>query len=234
MDLHLRTFMRSLRRMRENEAMTDVTLKLPDESTIACHKLILMAASSFFESMFQSGLKESIDNYVKLEFTDSDTIRALVEYIYSGEIEVNKENVQTLVAASEFLFLEDLKANCDDYLATLIQSSNHQDLRDFGQKFNLKKLLSSTHEFYLSHFQEMIETPSFTNLTEEELVALVSDDRLNAKSEDMVFESVVQWVKEDPEQRKEAFPRIAPLIRFPLCTQKTLTKIVNCEQLMWN
>ncbi|ELU14031.1 hypothetical protein CAPTEDRAFT_109893, partial [Capitella teleta] len=214
--------------------MTDITLLLPDDSTISCHKLVLVASSSFFETMFHSGMKESIDKYIKLEFSDADTIRKLVEFIYSGEINVNEDNVQTLVAASEFLLMRDLKAYCEDFLTTLIRSSNHQELCTFGKKFNLKNLLSSAHDFYLSHFMEFVEKPAFEALTEEQLVEVISDDRLNAENEDIVFTSVVRWVNVDPEQRKEAFPRIAPFIRFPLCTQKTLSMNVIWEPLMWN
>uniref|UniRef100_X2AIS7 BTB domain-containing protein n=1 Tax=Capitella teleta TaxID=283909 RepID=X2AIS7_CAPTE len=185
MDFHKQKLLASLRKMKENDVMTDITLILPDDSTISCHKLVLVAASLFFETMFDSGMKESIDKNIKLEFSDADTIRKLVEFIYSGEIDVNEDNVQTLVAASDFLLMGDLKAHCEDFLTTLIRSSNHQELCTF-------------------------------------------------ENEDIVFTSVVRWVNVDPEQRKEAFPRIAPFIRFPLCTQKTLSMNVIWEPLMWN
>ncbi|ELU10302.1 hypothetical protein CAPTEDRAFT_89177 [Capitella teleta] len=112
---HPKTLLTSLQKIRDNGLMTDVTLKLPDDSTILCHKLILIAAIPYFEAMFQSGLKESQEQEVELKFSDADTIRMLVEYIYSNEIEITEDNVETLVDASELLLLNDLKISCEDF-----------------------------------------------------------------------------------------------------------------------
>ncbi|ELU12514.1 hypothetical protein CAPTEDRAFT_140887, partial [Capitella teleta] len=214
--------------------MTDVTLKLPDDSSMPCHKLLLIAASPFFETMFQSGMKESVDQVVELKFSDADTIRMLVEFIYSGEIDVNKDNVRTIIAASEFLLLKDLKAHCENFIVGTTNSSNCIQNMKFGRKFNLEKLISTANQFMVLHFEETLAAPEFNSLTEAELREVVSNDQLNVEKEDVVFHAVVGWVNADLEQRKEAFPRIAPLIRFPFCSPETLNGVVGREPLMWN
>ncbi|ELT92197.1 hypothetical protein CAPTEDRAFT_192804 [Capitella teleta] len=157
--------------------MTDVTLTLPDQSAIPCHKVVLMTASPFFETMFQSGLKEGAEQNIKLDFADSYTIR-------SGKV-------------------------CD-----------------------LKVLLKTAFNFILLKFREFREISYFDTLTEDELVEVVSCDRLNAENEDVVFEAVVHWVNADPDATEEIFPRIAPLIHFPFCSQKALTDKICRNPLM--
>ncbi|ELU17574.1 hypothetical protein CAPTEDRAFT_106809, partial [Capitella teleta] len=222
-----KTLLTSLQKMRDNELMTDVTLKLPDDSTISCHKLILIAASPYFETMFQSGLKESQEQEVELKFSDADTIRMLVEYIYSNEIEITEDNVETLVDASELLLLKDLKISCEDFFVKMLNSSNCSKLRLLGTKYDLRNLIASTFEFIALHFEDVVNSRDFDQLAEEDVLEVISDDRLVAKNEGVVFEAVVRWVEADAEARTDVFTRmIAPRVRFPFCTESFLGRTV--------
>ncbi|ELU13739.1 hypothetical protein CAPTEDRAFT_98406 [Capitella teleta] len=224
--------MASLHKLQENEVMTDVTLILPDQSAIQCHKVVLMAASPFFETMFQSGLKEAAEHDIKLDFADSGTIRSLVEFFYTGDIKLTAENVKTIVAASEFLCCKHLKAHCEEFLTGNVGLSNCIDYYQFGKVFNLKVLIKTAFNFILFKFREFMEISDFDKLTEDELSEVVSCDRLNAENEDVVFEAVVHWVNGDLDAREEVFPRIAPLIRFPFCTQTMLSDKICCSSLV--
>uniref|UniRef100_X1ZKS3 BTB domain-containing protein n=2 Tax=Capitella teleta TaxID=283909 RepID=X1ZKS3_CAPTE len=232
LDSHLKAFVASLHKLQEKEVMTDVTLILPDQSAIPCHKVVLMAASPFFDTMFQSGLKEGAEQNIKLDFADSDIIKILVEFFYTGDIELTAENIKALVAGSEFLCCKHLRAHCEEYLVDTVDLSNCIDYYRYGQVFNLKLLIKTAFDFLLSKFREFKEISDFNILTEDELVEVVSCDRLNAENEDVVFEAVVHWVNADPDARKEVFPRIAPLIRFPFCTQTALADKICCSSLM--
>ncbi|ELU07952.1 hypothetical protein CAPTEDRAFT_62970, partial [Capitella teleta] len=219
--------------MKKNGVMTDVALVLSDDSSVQCHKVILMASSPFFEKMFQSEMKEGAEKDVKLDFTDADTIRTVVDFFYSGNIQVTEENVKALVKASDFLCCEHLKAHCDAYIAGKVRSENYLDLYKFSKLYNLGILLAAAFHFILDHFADFIETSDFDQLTEEELVKIISDDKLNAEKEDIVFEAVAQWVNVELGLRKEAFPRIAPLIRFPFCRMVCLAnKICNSQLIL--
>ncbi|ELT88205.1 hypothetical protein CAPTEDRAFT_39183, partial [Capitella teleta] len=199
------------------------------------HKIVLMASSPFFEAMFQSEFKESTTQDIPLDFADAVTIKTLVEFFYSGEIDVCDDNVQTLVAASEFLCMKDLKDHCDAFMATRVDTSNCIELSRFGKKFNLMRLISAARKFILLNFKDVVKRFSdFPTLTENELIEVVSSDELNADNEDLVFSAVVRWVNHDADERKEAFSRIAPLIRFPFCTHETLNDAVSQEPLMGN
>ncbi|ELT88948.1 hypothetical protein CAPTEDRAFT_205229 [Capitella teleta] len=141
----------------------------------------------------------------------------------------------TLVAASEFLCMKDLKDHCDAFMATRVDTSNCIELRRFGKKFNLMRLSSAAREFILLNFKDVVKCFSdFPTLTENELIEVVSSDELNAENEDLVFSAVVRWVNHDADERKEAFSRVAPLIRFPFCTHETLNDAVSQEPMMWN
>ncbi|ELU02306.1 hypothetical protein CAPTEDRAFT_64789, partial [Capitella teleta] len=229
---HLKAFVASLHKLQENEVMTDVTLILPDQSAIQCHRVVLMAASPFFETMFQSGLKEGTEQDIKLDFADTGTIRSLVKFFYTGDIKLTAENIKAIVAGSEFLCCEHLKAHCEEFLMGNVGLSSCIDNYQFGKVFNLKVLIKTAFDFILSKFREYREISNFDKLTEDELAEVVSCDRLNVENEDVVFEAVVHWVNADPDVREEVFPRIAPLIRFPFCTKTMLSDKICCSSLV--
>ncbi|ELU11649.1 hypothetical protein CAPTEDRAFT_64689, partial [Capitella teleta] len=158
--------------LQENEVMTDVTLILPDQSAIQCHKVVLMAASSFFENMFQSGLKEGTEKDIKLDFADSSTIRSLVKFVYTGDIKLTAENIKAIVAGSEFLCCKHLKAYCEEFLMGNVGLSNCIDYYQFGKVFNLKVLIKTAFDFILSKFREFREISDFDKLTEVELAEI--------------------------------------------------------------
>ncbi|ELT99275.1 hypothetical protein CAPTEDRAFT_160730 [Capitella teleta] len=203
--------------------MTDVTLILPDQSTINCHKLVLASASPFFEAMFQSGFKESTQKEVYLDFTDSEMIRSFVDYFYSGEIDINSDNIGDIVTGSEFLCLDDLKTHCGAFMTSQVDSSNCIAFYRCARQYSLGELASHCFEHMLSHFEyDFCSSESFVDLSKEELIEVLSDDRLIVENEDIVLHSVVRWVEADLEERKTAFVRIAPFIRFPFCTSELL------------
>ncbi|ELU07031.1 hypothetical protein CAPTEDRAFT_177060 [Capitella teleta] len=198
LESHLKAFMASLHKLQENEVMTDVTLILPDQSAIQCHKVVLMAASPFFETMFQSGLKEAAEKDIKLDFADSGTIRSLMKFFYTGDIKLTAENIKAIVAGSEFLYCQHLKAHCEEFLMGNVGLSNCIDYYQLGKIFNLKVLIKTAFDFILSKFREFREISNFDKLTEDELAEVVSCDRLNAENEDVVFEAVVHWAEKNP------------------------------------
>ena len=107
-------FRASLGRLKDNGILTDIELLLSDNSTIRCHKIVLAAACAYFESMFTSAM-ESSQQEVEMLFPDADTMRTMVDYFYSGEIEVNAVNFKALAASSGFLCLDGLKEQCQDF-----------------------------------------------------------------------------------------------------------------------
>ncbi|ELT95379.1 hypothetical protein CAPTEDRAFT_99345 [Capitella teleta] len=187
--------MATLHKLQEKEVMTDVTLTLPDQSAIPCHKVVLMAASPFFETMFQSGLKEGAEQNIKLDFADSDTIKTLVKFMYTGDIKLTAENAKEIVAGSEFLCCKHLNAHCEEYLADTVDCLNCIDYYRLGKVFNLKLLIKTAFDFILFKFKEFKGIANFDKLTEDELVEVVSCDQLNVENED-VFHFNCEWKSE--------------------------------------
>ena len=103
--------------------------------------------------MFNGAMSESNQDRVNLEGVQSEALRQLVEYIYTGEIEVNinfqnivlvrnlnsilifevtEENVQSLLPAANLLSLSWVRDSCCRFLQSQLHPSNCLGIRSFG------------------------------------------------------------------------------------------------------
>jgi len=78
-DLFAADFFNTLHRLRCDAKFSDYTLKT-DGLSLPCHRLILAAASPYFEAMFTSGMEESSADFVELKDTSSEALESIEEY----------------------------------------------------------------------------------------------------------------------------------------------------------
>ena len=96
-----------MNQLRLNDEYTNVTLVSGDVH-IRCHRVVLAVASDYFKAMSRCGLKETTSDTVQLTM-DPEILTSIVNYIYTGEIELTDDN---LVKACDVLHLDGLKAGC--------------------------------------------------------------------------------------------------------------------------
>lgn len=89
----------------QTEAFTDVTLACDGES-IKCHKMVLAACSSYFQQLFmENTCRHPI---VILKDIRESEIRAILEYMYKGEVNVAQDQLAGLLKAAETLKVKGL------------------------------------------------------------------------------------------------------------------------------
>ncbi|XP_014256826.1 uncharacterized protein LOC106670755 [Cimex lectularius] len=88
-----------------NEQFVDVTLACEGRS-IKCHKVMLSACSSYFEELLsQNPCQHPIVFMRDLKFWE---VQALVEFMYSGEVNVTQDRLPSLLAAADALQIKGL------------------------------------------------------------------------------------------------------------------------------
>ncbi|KAL5277844.1 hypothetical protein ACFFRR_002838 [Megaselia abdita] len=99
---------------------TDVVLQCK-EGVLKGHKNILASRSPVFDKMFQCGLKETKNNEVNCDF-HIDTMKALLQYMYSGKID--KRKVASLFEAADYYEILPLKELCEEVMLSEMNSEN--------------------------------------------------------------------------------------------------------------
>ena len=87
-DGHAKDGFTIMNELRKQNTLCDVTL-VAEGTEFPVHKLVVASCSPYFKAMFNGAMSESNSDRVNLEGVQSDALRQLVEYIYTGEIEVS-------------------------------------------------------------------------------------------------------------------------------------------------
>jgi len=85
---HATVLLSQLSLMRTDRASTDTVL-VAGETEVLCHRAVLAASSPYFRAMFHSTLRESREQRIKLDGVTALALKRLVDYIYTGRIEVS-------------------------------------------------------------------------------------------------------------------------------------------------
>ena len=91
----------SRRQMWEEREFTDVTLATADEQQISSHRLILSAHSSFFKRILMKNPQQNLVVYLK-DICLSE-LELVLEYVYTGKVEVWRKELQTFLATGREL-----------------------------------------------------------------------------------------------------------------------------------
>ena len=222
--------MRGLQKLRPDDQYTDVTLQSGDVH-IRCHRSVLSAVSDYFNAMFTCGLEETTSATVRLTI-EPDILTCVVGYIYTGEIDLTIDNVESLVKAGDLLLLGILKAVCENFLSRQVLPENCIGFCQFAKMYRFDKLQQCASEVTHSEFKSAANNEEFKQLSCTELTEYIRDHRVVVDSEDCVCESVLDWVRHDPDNRKPSFESICKLIRLPYCSGTYLRQLKDsCDML---
>ena len=75
---------------------------------VPAHKMVLIAASDYFRTMFKTCYKESRCEKLVLPGVQPEDLEPIINYFYTGSITINGDNVGSLLSASSFLLLPSL------------------------------------------------------------------------------------------------------------------------------
>ena len=100
--------------LRSEEEFFDVSLVSDDQKMMSAHKLVLSASSPYFKNVL-TGNKHS-HPILCLMGVDSENLKTLLDFIYTGSICVTQENVQELLIGSDMIQLQEVVDICTQFL----------------------------------------------------------------------------------------------------------------------
>jgi len=125
--------------MLENQSFSDFRIICQGE-VVPCHRVILSARSDIFGAMLEHNMKESETGEVVINDFDLTTVKALLMYMYSGEVEHYQGNSKQLMKAADKYRVEELKNSIEDALIQDVKVENAIDMFVLGDAVNAYKL----------------------------------------------------------------------------------------------
>ncbi|PAA74138.1 hypothetical protein BOX15_Mlig018499g4, partial [Macrostomum lignano] len=192
----------SLNALRCEAAFTDVALEA-DTCTLHAHRALLAAASPYFRAMFSSQFKEGAASTVSVTSVSGETLRLIVEYVYTSKIEITTDNVQDLTVGCKLLHFPLILHQCVSFLMHHLDSTNAVTMEQFAAAYDFVELREEARQRVLENFASLAESNELAELTLEQLTGCLQSDDLFVRSEDEVARAVLRWVGHRPVERSQ-------------------------------
>lgn len=224
--------LKHLRTMQQNGELCDVTLSTECGRSIRVHRAVLAAASPFFKGMFASDLAEKNKEAVLLKDVDYDILEFIVAFAYNDKPVLSSDRVECLLSAADLFQIQDIFEACSEFLASQVTSSNCLGFAALADLHHCESLHNTCTEYALKHYEEVICYDEFLSMPCDQLKQLISRDEIRVPSEEIVYNSVLQWVYHNLDERKEMFASVVSCVRFPFVSTDFLSNNVEQEDLM--
>ena len=125
---------------------------------------------------------------------DPDVLDRIVEFIYTGHLDVTVDNVQDLLAAASLIQLESVQEICCEFLKEHLEPANCLGIRNFAEANGCTQLTEAVDVFARERFVDVYCGDEFLSHPCEHLISIISSDELNVTSEKEVYLAVIRWV----------------------------------------
>ena len=116
--------MKRLNIQRKQDYLSDITLVSRDNIEFKAHRNVLSTASPFFDKLLRSNMKENRKGIVRLEEILGSVLKDVLEFIYTGTVDVTQENAEELIAAGNYMIMPSLKTISGRFLEREMSSIN--------------------------------------------------------------------------------------------------------------
>ena len=176
-----------------------------DGIEMKAHKVVLSSASPFFYNALRSDMKEKQDGVIRLMEVRKCFMDLVLEYLYTGHVDITKGNVFDLIEVSDYLMLAGLKELSESFLCGNMTSSNCVCAYYCAKKYRCQRLGNEATIYILENFVSVSRSEDFLNLSSVQVEEWVSRDDLIVRGEEDVFRAVLKWVERDEGARSECF-----------------------------
>ncbi|OZC09394.1 kelch repeat protein [Onchocerca flexuosa] len=223
--LHANVVLANMSHFRDEKFMCDIEIEV-EGNIFSAHRYVLAAAIPYFHSMFASEMIESRQSRIAIQDIPAIAFQQLLDFAYTSRVHINGDNVQQLLYAASILQMDTVCGACQRFLTQYLTTANCLSIRQFAEQHNCVSLMSSVDDFAMEHFPELRVLPDFMRIPFGHLIDLLRNSDLKVNNEQEVFETVIFWVEENIEERRNCLPELLALVRLPqLPTAYFLNKV---------
>ena len=209
----------------------DVCVKSGDVS-FAAHRLVLGCYSPFFERLFDSPMKEQYEGTVTLNELDGEAVRLLIDYMYIGSVTVNHENAFSLLAAANYLQMNEVCQFCFDFLDKAISLESWSAIHSTLQLYENNSLLSRLYQFISENLIVIAQSDDFKNLKVKDLISVIQNLNRALVKEQVIYDTIINWIYHDEGNRRSKFASLLMLIDLQSLPFDFLEDVVATEPLV--
>ena len=212
----------------ESGELVDVTLCV-DSARFHCHRNVLAATSPYFRAMFTTALTERTQSEVELHEVEASAVERLINYAYSGVVEISLCCAQSLLAVASLFQVTPVMQACARFMEGQLDITNCVGIHYFAQAHSCMELADKAREHIEKNFVEVSAGEEWCGLSAGKLGELLASNELNVEKEEQVADALLRWLHHDVEAHRHDFPTLLKHIRFALLTPTYIRETIALE-----
>ncbi|XP_070152244.1 kelch-like protein 10 [Polyergus mexicanus] len=209
--------------LRANQQLCDGVIRCPRDQVFPVHRAILSAVSPYFKALFTNSLRggRTETSEIVISSVPGEIFSLILDYAYTGICDINADNVEQLLPIADQFEVLGIVQLCCQFLLQELRPENCLGIFKFARHYFCRDLEKQGRKYIRHHFKQILqESAEFKDLHYDELEAILRDDELNVKNEEIVFDAVKTWVETSVEKRRVYLPRLLKCIRYGLMSHK--------------
>ncbi|GLD59642.1 kelch-like protein 29, partial [Lates japonicus] len=200
---HPKEMLKELNQQRRAKEFTDLKI-IVEGKEFEVHQNVLASCSLYFKDLVKRSSGETRSGEMlelNMSNISADVLELLLEFVYTGSLVIDSANAKTLLeAANKFQFNTFCKV-CVSFLEKQLTAANCLGVLAMAEAMSCTELHNMAKAFALQNFPEVAGQEEILSVSKEDLVAYLSNDSLNTKAEELVYETVIRWIRQDPNSR---------------------------------
>lgn len=170
-----------------------------------------------FRALFTTTLHNREKNRVHLPGVTSEMLQKLLVYIYLRKLEINEDNVYSLLITADYLSILGVLDLCCKHLEKNLNPKTCIGVLVFARNHFCRELATNTWKYIMRNFAQIAtQSQEILTLSLPEIQEIINADDLNVKSEEIVWETILRWIDYDTEARKKHIVALMKCIRLGL------------------
>lgn len=184
-------------RERNEAQLCDVVLLCgPKQHKVFAHRDVLASKVPNLISMIEPNNNEAI---VVLPEVEEKAAEALINFVYTSELQLSTENVWDVVAAAEVLQITEILNSCREYMTKNILAGSWLYARQIALEHDSKWLLTTVDDYIFENFTALLQSTDFLELRRLQVEIInkkdLEDFRYESESSNEILRLVVDWCK---------------------------------------
>ncbi|BHF85750.1 hypothetical protein SprV_1002892200 [Sparganum proliferum] len=221
----------ALNEIRISGEFKDLTIEVKHGAILNAHRIILAARIPSLRAALSGALGKD-NSVLKWPTVPLNLANSLIQYVYTGQLEVTQTNAMAVVMFAKMMKLSNLENWGVQFMATRVNFENLATTWDFAKSMRMGSLMETCINLMQEQFRSFVSTDLFLRLPADTVLTLLRNDHLSVDSEEAVFEAISSWVragdKECDNQRLRLHaPEILKEVRWCQTTVQFRSRLLN-------
>lgn len=178
------------------------------------HRIILAASSEYFQNRLgpHPEFKENNKNEFIVKDFDGPTLEMIIDYCYTGHINLTADNICATIARASNLGIASLQEKCDQFWEANLAADNCVQLVSDAEKRGLTELWNKSMIFVRENFED-IPIAQLLELNAQNFRTVINHDHTSAP-ETYIFDVMTKWIQHNKENRAKFVGSLLECIRL--------------------